>query len=139
MISGVRLNVSNFSDDFDETKIKETFEKFGTVIDVHDVKDRDTGKRRGFAFVTMGTADEARNALTNLNGFLVDGKVLNVTEAEERRPFAGKGKGSGGSAIDRSSTNNGGFGGGRGGSGIDRSGIGTSGFGGSRGGRESDL
>ncbi len=106
-----RLYVGNLSFNTTADGVRTAFEQFGTVSDVHLVTDRETGRARGFAFVTMGTTDEAAKAIQGMDGATVDGRSLRVNEAEERQQRGGGGgggyRGGGG----------GGGGGGRGGGG----------------------
>jgi RNA recognition motif-containing protein len=67
---------------------------------VHIVTDRSTGQSRGFGFVTMGSNQEATNAIQQLNGANLDGRALRVNEAEERPQRSG-GFGGGGGGGDR--------------------------------------
>jgi RNA recognition motif-containing protein len=55
--------------------------------------DRETGRARGFAFVTMNTADEATRAIAGLNNSMFEGRPLRVNVAEERSPRPGGGGG----------------------------------------------
>jgi RNA recognition motif-containing protein len=110
---GNRLYVGNLSFDTTETEIRDAFTAVGNVSEVKLVLDRDTGRSRGFAFVSMGTDQEAEKAIAELNGKVLDGRPLRVNEAEERSPRGGGGGGrgfGGGGGGGR-----GGFGGGRGG------------------------
>lgn len=66
------------------------------MTDVHVVTDRESGQSRGFAFVTMGTAQEAAKAIAEMNGATLDGRALRVNEAEERQQSRGGGGGGGG-------------------------------------------
>ena len=66
-----------------EEDIKELFEKYGEVLSVKIIKDRETGRPRGFGFVDMENAD---TAITELNGKDFDGRALRVNEARERAP-----------------------------------------------------
>lgn len=94
---GNRLYVGNLSFHTGEDTVRSTFEEFGQVTDVHLVKDRETGQSRGFAFVTMGTQQEADKAISEMNGTDLDGRALRVNEAEERRGGGGpRGGGRGG-------------------------------------------
>ena len=144
-----RLFVGNLSFQTNADAVREVFAEFGAVEDVHLVTDRETGRSRGFAFVTMGTADEAQKAITEMNGQQLDGRPLRVNLAEERPrrsgPPGGGGGGGGwggggggrGFGGDRGG-DRGGFGGGGGGFGDDRGG-GRGGRGGrDRGGRGGD-
>jgi cold-inducible RNA-binding protein len=101
------------------------FEKFGSVVEARVITDRDTGRSRGFGFVTFEDAAAAQSAIEGMDGKTLDGRAIRVNEAAERAPRTGGGGGGRGGF--------GGGGGGRGGFGEDRGGRG--GFGGDRGGR----
>jgi RNA recognition motif-containing protein len=121
-----RLYVGNLSFNTTADGVRTAFEQFGTVSDVHLVTDRETGRARGFAFVTMGTADEASKAIQGMDGKTLDGRPLRVNEAEERQQRGGGGGGGG---------YRGGGGGGGGGGGWSGGGGGGGDGGGGRGGR----
>jgi RNA recognition motif-containing protein len=114
-----RLYVGNLSFNATADSVRDAFQEFGTVSDVHLVSDRETGRSRGFAFVTMGTSEEAAKAMQAMDGQNLDGRPLRVNEAEQRQQRGGGGGGGGG-----------GYGGGGGGGGY-----GGGGGGGGRGGR----
>jgi RNA recognition motif-containing protein len=86
-----RLYVGNLSFNTNADGVRTAFEQFGTVTDVHLVTDRETGRARGFAFVTMGTPDEAAKAIQGMDGKTLDGRPLRVNEAEERQQRGGGG------------------------------------------------
>lgn len=90
---GNRIYVGNLAFSTPTETIREEFTKHGEVTDVHMVMDRDTGRPRGFAFVTMGTAEEAQKAISAVNGMTLDGRQLRVNEAEERSRGGGGGGG----------------------------------------------
>jgi len=92
---GNRLYVGNLSFNTNADTIRELFESLGEVTDVHLVTDRETGRSRGFAFVTMGSQAEAEKAIAEVNGQNVDGRPLRVNEAEERGSRGGGGGGGG--------------------------------------------
>lgn len=94
---GTRLYVGNLSFSVAPEALREAFSASGEVTDVHIVNDRETGRSRGFGFVTMGNAQEAAAAIGAMNGAMLEGRALRVNEAEERPQRSG------------------GFGGGRGG------------------------
>jgi RNA recognition motif-containing protein len=123
---GNRLYVGNLSFQSTSESVRSAFAAFGEVSDVQVVTDRETGQSRGFAFVTMGSAQEATKAIAEMNGALLDGRPLRVNEAEERQNRGGGGGGGG--------FGGGGGGGGRGGGGGGRGGGGGGGGGGGRGG-----
>ena len=109
---GNRLYVGNLSYGASAESLREAFSACGEVTDVHIVQDRDSGQPRGFAFVTLATAEEAAKAIATLDGSSLDGRTLRVNEAEERQARGGGGGGGGGGR--------GGGGGGRGGGGGGR-------------------
>ena len=82
---GNRLYVGNLAFQTTETEIQDAFSQVGTVTEVKLVLDRETGRSRGFAFVSMGSDAEAQKAIAELNGRNLDGRDLRVNEAEERR------------------------------------------------------
>jgi len=111
-----KLYVGNLSFKTTEDELRSAFGQFGTVTDLYVAMDKMTGRPRGFAFITMGTEEEAKAATEKMNGTDLGGRQLTVNEArpKEERPGGGFG-GGGGGGRDR-----GGFGGGGGGGGRDR-------------------
>lgn len=105
---GQRLYVGNLSFNTTQETLRSTFAEFDEVSDVHLLMDRETGRPRGFAFVTMGSSEGAQKAISAMNGAVVDGRPLRVNEAEERQARGGGGGYGGGGG--------GGYGGGGGGS-----------------------
>jgi RNA recognition motif-containing protein len=97
--------------------LRAAFTESGEVVDAHIVKDRDTGRSRGFGFVTMGSEDQARKAIEAMNGAMLDGRPLKVNEAQER---TGGGGGGGGGGRGFGGGGGGGYGGGGGGGGGGR-------------------
>ncbi|HTR49309.1 MAG TPA: RNA-binding protein [Kofleriaceae bacterium] len=122
-----RLYVGNLSFNTTADGVRTAFQQFGTVSDVHLVTDRETGRSRGFAFVTMGTTEEAAKAIEGMDGKTLDGRPLRVNEAEQRQARGGGGGGGG-------FRGGGGGGGYRGGGGGGRGGYGDEGGGGGGGG-----
>ncbi|HEY6881532.1 MAG TPA: RNA-binding protein [Polyangiales bacterium] len=80
-----RLYVGNLAFNTDEHTLQDAFSRFGDVSELKIVTDRETGRSRGFAFVTMADPQAARTAIAELDGRLVDGRALRVNEAEERQ------------------------------------------------------
>lgn len=80
----------------DEHSLRGAFERFGSVSDVAVVLDRETGRSRGFGFVTFDDAQAAADAAREMNGQQLDGRNLTVNEAQERAPRGGGGGGGGG-------------------------------------------
>jgi RNA recognition motif-containing protein len=122
-----------------EPELREVFAENGrNVVEVKIVMDRETGRPRGFAFVEMGSAEDASTAIETLTGRAVQGRPISVSEARERTPRSGGGGGGwsggagGGGGGAGGGYGGGGVGGGRGGGG---GGYGGGGGGGGRGGR----
>ena len=115
-----RLYVGNLSYETDTETLRQSFATVGEVTDAHVVTDRESGRSRGFGFITMATPDLAKKAIETMNGAMVGGRAVRVNEAEEKPRGGGGGGGFGG----------GGGGGGRGGGG----GGGGGGYGGGGGG-----
>ena len=89
----MKLYVGNLSFNTTDPDLRDLFAEYGTVEDVHLVTDRGTGKSRGFAFVTMSSAEEGRAAITALEGKQVDGRNLTVNEARPKNEGDKGGKG----------------------------------------------
>jgi cold-inducible RNA-binding protein len=123
---GNRLYVGNLAFQTTETEIQDAFSQVGTVTEVKLVLDRETGRSRGFAFVSMGSDAEAQKAIAEMNGRNLDGRDLRVNEAEDRQRGGGGGGGGGGRGF--------GGGGGGGGRGFGGGGGGGGGYGGGGGG-----
>ncbi len=114
-----KMYVGNLSFDAGFEDIKSLFEPHGGVEDVFIVKDRESDRPRGFAFVTMDTKESMEAAINALNGEEFMGRPLVINEArprEERPPRSGGGGGGRGFGGDRRGGGGGGrrdFGGGR--------------------------
>ncbi len=80
----MRIYVGNMSYDLTEDALRGLFIEHGQVEEVAIVADRDTGRPRGFGFVTMADSAEGQAAITALNGQEVEGRTLNVSEAKPR-------------------------------------------------------
>jgi len=96
---GTKLYVGNLSFNTTENELQELFSQAGTVQEVSLMQDKFTGKSRGFAFVTMGSEEDAQNAISKFNGQTIEGRPLTVNEArprEPRPPGGGGGRGYGG-------------------------------------------
>src|SRR4030095_14639342 len=87
---GTRLYVGNLSYNVTEGELRDVFAEGGrNVVEVKIVMDRDTGRPRGFAFVEMGSDEEATGAISSLSGREIQGSPINVSEARPRPPRAG--------------------------------------------------
>lgn len=79
-----KLYVGNLSYDTTEDSLRTAFAQAGTVVSVDIIKDRDTGRMKGFAFVTMNSDEEAQNAIKILNEKMLDGRPIKVNIARPR-------------------------------------------------------
>ena len=80
----MKIYVGNLSFDTGEASLRKAFSQHGSVAEVAVITDRDTGRPRGFAFVTMASDSEARNAISALNGKELDGRTLSVSESRPK-------------------------------------------------------
>jgi RNA recognition motif-containing protein len=117
------LYVGNLAYTTTEEDLKDLFAQAGTVSSVALIKDRDTGRSKGFAFVEMSTQAEAENAISKFNGQSVADRVLTVNMARPREERSGGG-GFGGPRRDGGGGGRRGGGGGGGGRGDNRGGGG---------------
>ena len=107
---GRRLYVGNLPYSATEDQLTELFGRAGKVDNVRVMRDMATGRARGFAFVEMGTDEEAQKAITEFHEQPMDGRALVVNEA---RPKPMGGGGGGGGGFERGNRGGGGGGGGR--------------------------
>src|SRR3972149_1934090 len=92
---GRKLYVGNLPYDTGETQLQGLFAQFGQVDSVRVMRDMATGRARGFAFVEMGSDEEAQKAVTSLNETQFGGRSLTVNEARPKPDVAGAGGGGG--------------------------------------------
>jgi cold-inducible RNA-binding protein len=90
-----KLFVGNLSFQTTENELQDLFQQFGNVTEVNIVTDRESGRPRGFAFVTMETAEAAQAAIAGLGGRDLGGRNISVTEARPREERSGGGGGRG--------------------------------------------
>lgn len=93
---GTKLYVGNLSFRTTSDELRDAFAAVGTVESASVIEDRDTGRSRGFAFVEMGTAEEAAAAIEQFNGKDFGGRNLTVNEAKPRADRGGRAGGYGG-------------------------------------------
>ncbi|HEU5408186.1 MAG TPA: RNA-binding protein [Nitrospira sp.] len=84
-----------------ESQLTTLFAEHGTVESARVIADKFTGQSRGFGFVEMSTAEEAKAAITALNGSQMDGRALTVNEAKPMEPRFGGGRAGGGNSRNR--------------------------------------
>lgn len=91
----MNIYVSNLAYDLTDEDLRQAFEGFGQVESAVIIKDRYTGKSRGFGFVEMPTEEEAKAAISGMNGKDLNGRRLNVNEARPRAEGGRGGRGGG--------------------------------------------
>lgn len=86
-----KLYVGNLSYNTTEVELKELFSQAGTVTSVELIKDRDTGRSKGFAFIEMGNQSEAEKAISTFNDYNLDNRAIkvNIARPREERPRGG--------------------------------------------------
>lgn len=101
-----KLYVGNLSFDCDQASLEGEFANLGTVDSCKVIMDRDTGRSRGFAFVEMGTPEEARTCIDELDGKEFMGRNMRVSISQERQGGGGNRRGGGGGRNFRSNDRN---------------------------------
>ena len=84
-----KLYVGNLPYTTTQEQLNELFGKHGEVVEVALITDRETGRSKGFGFVTMATAEGAQQAIQRLNGMSFDNRTLTVNEARPREERSG--------------------------------------------------
>ncbi len=80
----MNIYVSNLSFRIGDDELRRIFEAHGEVASAKVVRDRETGRSRGFGFVEMPSNEEAQQAISDLNQKEIEGRNINVNEARER-------------------------------------------------------
>src|ERR1044071_6979171 len=88
IIMNAKLYVGNLSFKTTEAELRDAFGQFGSVTEVYIASDRETGRPRGFAFVTFSTDTESKLAAEKMNGTDLDGRQLTVNEAKPKEEMA---------------------------------------------------
>jgi RNA recognition motif-containing protein len=96
-----KLYVGNLPYETGETELQELFAQYGSIESVRVMRDMATGRARGFAFVEMGSDEEAKTAAASLNGHQVGGRALTVNEARPKPEYSGGGDRDGGGGNSR--------------------------------------
>ncbi|XZE53046.1 RNA recognition motif domain-containing protein [Planctomycetaceae bacterium SH139] len=113
----MKLYVGNIAYSTTEQSLREAFSQYGEVEEVAVIMDRESGRPRGFAFVSMKNDGEAREAVEQLNGTQLDGRTINVNEAKPKASGGGGGGHRGGGGGGHRGGGGGGYRGGGGGGG----------------------
>lgn len=82
----MNLYVGNLPFSYSSQDLEQLFSQHGSVDSAQVIMDRETGRSRGFGFVEMSSDDEARAAISEIDGSDVDGRRLKVNEARPREP-----------------------------------------------------
>ena len=90
---GTKIYVGGLPYSTTEAQLNDLFTTHGTVQSARIITDKFTGQSRGFGFVEMGSAEEAKKAITALNGTQFEGRTLTVNEAKPQEPRSGGGGG----------------------------------------------
>ena len=107
-----KLFVGGLNWNTNDAGLRQAFEQFGDIVEAKVIMDRDTGRSRGFGFITFAKEEDASSAISAMDGQTLEGRTIKVNEAEDKGP---RGGGYGG----RRGGGGGGYGGGRGGRGDD--------------------
>jgi len=90
---GKKLFVGGLSWDTADDGLRQAFEQFGEIVEAKVITDRESGRSRGFGFVTFTTDESAASAISAMNGAQLDGRAIKVNEAEDKGPRGGGGGG----------------------------------------------
>ncbi len=82
----MKIFVGNLSWNTQEEGLRQAFEAFGEIDDLRINYDRETGRSRGFGFITFVNEDEALEAMAQMNDAMLDGRAIKVDRAKEREP-----------------------------------------------------
>ena len=100
----MKVYVGNLPFSVDDEKLREFFSSFGEITEVQVIKDKFSGRSKGFGFVTFASKEDAEKAVAKMNDKEVEGRTLKVNEAKPidpdrprppRRDFGGRGGGGG--------------------------------------------
>lgn len=84
--SGNRVHVGNLSWKVDDSALTSLFSEVGEILEAKVIYERDSGRSRGFGFVTFNSAEDANSAIESLDGVDLNGRNIRVTAAEARQP-----------------------------------------------------
>lgn len=91
-----KLFVGGLSWDTTDEGLKQAFDRFGEIAEAKVILDRDTGRSRGFGFVTFNDGDAAQSAIGEMDGSELDGRRIKVDLAQDRGRGGRGGRGGGG-------------------------------------------
>jgi cold-inducible RNA-binding protein len=109
-----KLYVGNLSFEVTDEGLQQLFTSNGFQVEsARVIRDKDTGRSRGFGFVELGAGEDLARAITQMNGFNLEGRAIQVNEARPQTPRGGGGGGRGGFGDRGGGRHGGGGGGGR--------------------------
>jgi heterogeneous nuclear ribonucleoprotein A1/A3 len=85
-----KLFVGGLSWNTDDESLRNAFSRFGDVVEAKVITDRETGRSRGFGFVTLASAEIMRTAMREMDGSTLDGRSIRVNQAEDKGGGAGR-------------------------------------------------
>ena len=86
-----KLFIGGLSWDTNESGLRAAFERFGDIEELKIITDRNTGRSRGFGFITFSDEAAAQTAMSEMDGTELDNRTIKVNEAQERKPRRGGG------------------------------------------------
>ena len=84
-----KLFVGGLSWDTTDDGLRQAFASYGEITEAKVITERDSGRSRGFGFVTFAQDDDAKTAISKMDGTSLDGKTIKVNEAQEKSPRGG--------------------------------------------------
>jgi cold-inducible RNA-binding protein len=87
-----KLFVGGLSWDTTDDGLRRAFASYGEIIEAKVIADRDTGRSRGFGFVTFARDEDAHTAISKMDGTSLDGRTIKVNEAQEKGRRGGGGR-----------------------------------------------
>lgn len=84
-----KLFVGSLSWQTTDSDLRTAFESYGEITEAKVITERDTGRSRGFGFVTFARVEDAKTAISKMHGSSLDGRTLTVNEAQEKSPRQG--------------------------------------------------
>lgn len=84
-----KIYIGNLSYNTTEDSVRDAFNSFGEIEDLILIKDRDTGRLKGFGFITFDSSEAADKAEAEMNGCQLDGRAIKVSIAQEKKAGGG--------------------------------------------------
>lgn len=91
----MNIYIGNLPFTMDDDGLRDLFSQVGEVVSARVIQDRETNRSRGFGFVEMRSAEDAKNAIQRFNGYNLEGRTLTVNEAKPKGEGGPRGGGGG--------------------------------------------